>query len=65
MQKNNSSRGSLRTGRAAPRERIIGIVEPPEEVFREVLLSAFWKVQGMEIDDVFPANRTARDEVHR
>lgn len=65
MNKRILSRGALRAGRAVPRERIIGYVEPPEEVFRKLLLEGFRSVRGMEIDDVFPANQTARDEVHR
>ena len=38
--------------------------EPSEEVYRARLSEALWSVQGMEIDDVYPAGNT-RDEVHR
>ncbi|MBW3656674.1 MAG: hypothetical protein KY444_11280 [Gemmatimonadetes bacterium] len=47
------------------KKRIAVVVEPPEEVFREMLLAGFEAIRGMEIDDVFPANQTAADEVHR
>lgn len=65
MHKRVSSRGALRASGIEPKERIIGIVEPREEVFREMLLAGFRKVRGMQIDDVFPANQTAGDEIHR
>ena len=65
MHKRTSSRGALRASGIDPKERIIGLVEPPEEVFREMLLAGFRKVRGMQIDDVFPANQTAGDEIHR
>jgi hypothetical protein len=39
--------------------------EPPEEVFRDMLLAGFDAVRGMEIDDVFPTHQTGGDEVHR
>jgi hypothetical protein len=35
------------------------LVEPPEEVFREMLLAGCQAIRGIEIDDVFPANSTA------
>jgi hypothetical protein len=55
----------LRASGIGPKKRIALIVEPPEEVFREMLLAGFRKIRGMEIDDVFPANQTAGDEIHR
>lgn len=39
--------------------------EPPEEVFREMLLAGFDQAFGIEIDDVYPANQTDVDEVYR
>jgi hypothetical protein len=65
MQKTTSSRGALRASGIGPKKRIAVIVEPPEEVFREMLLAGFRAIRGMEIDDVFPANQTAGDEIHR
>ena len=38
--------------------------EPSEEVYRARLTQALRDVQGMEIEDVYPAGNT-RDEVHR
>ncbi|HEY0036903.1 MAG TPA: hypothetical protein VGB66_09475 [Longimicrobium sp.] len=34
-------------------------------MFREMLLAGFDQAFGIEIDDVFPANQTAADEVHQ
>jgi hypothetical protein len=65
MHKTTSSKGALRSGGIRSKKRIAVIVEPPEEVFREMLLAGFRAIRGMEIDDVFPANQTAGDEIHR
>jgi len=64
MHKTTSSKGALRGTGIRMKERVAVIVEPPEEVFREMLLAGFDQAFGIEIDDVFPANRTAGDEVH-
>ena len=65
MHNSTSSKGALRASGVGPKKRIALILEPPEEVFREMLLEGFRKIRGMEIDDVFPANQTAGDEIHR
>jgi hypothetical protein len=44
--------------------RVLGL-EPSEEVFRARLTQALRDARGIEIDDVYPAGSTARDEVHR
>lgn len=65
MHKATSSRGALRDNGTRLKKRVAGVVEPPEEVFREMLLAGFDQAFGIEIDDVFPANQTGGDEVHR
>ena len=65
MHKTTSSKSALRGTRIRLKKRVAAIVEPPEEVFREMLLAGFDQAFGIEIDDVFPANQTGGDEVHR
>lgn len=57
---------TLRRARAsiAGLRRRVFFGEPSEEVYRARLTEALRSVQGMEIEDVYPAG-TTRDEVHR